>query len=248
MSRNPINFKEITMSAVRDAAAVRVQQPNLHGLIDGLKEIVGGKYVLTDAAATHRYRTGFRFGEGKALAVVRPATVLEQWRVLQACIAANVIVITQASNTGLTGGSTPDGDNYDRGIVIVSTARMKKVYVIGQGKQVVCLPGATLDQLEKTLKPLGREPHSVIGSSCIGASVFGGVCNNSGGALVQRGPALRKWPCSRRWMRKVSCNSSIIWASGSVPRRNRYSSASTAEISRMPKWISPRARARTTTM
>ncbi|WP_424540537.1 hypothetical protein [Sodalis glossinidius] len=29
----------------------------------------------------------------------------------------------------------------------------------------------------------------MIGSSCIGASVFGGVCNNSGGALVQRGPA-----------------------------------------------------------
>ncbi len=74
-------------------------------------------------------------------------------------------------------------------IVIVNTARMKKVYVVEQGNQVVCLPGATLDQLEKTLKPLGREPHSVIGSSCIGASVFGGVCNNSGGALVHRGPA-----------------------------------------------------------
>ena len=29
----------------------------------------------------------------------------------------------------------------------------------------------------------------VIGSSCIGASIVGGVCNNSGGALVQRGPA-----------------------------------------------------------
>jgi D-lactate dehydrogenase (quinone) len=39
------------------------------------------------------------------------------------------------------------------------------------------------------LRPLKREPHSVIGSSCIGASVIGGVCNNSGGALVQRGPA-----------------------------------------------------------
>lgn len=35
----------------------------------------------------------------------------------------------------------------------------------------------------------GREPHSVIGSSCIGASVIGGICNNSGGSLVQRGPA-----------------------------------------------------------
>ena len=29
----------------------------------------------------------------------------------------------------------------------------------------------------------------MIGSSCIGASVFGGVCNNSGGALIHRGPA-----------------------------------------------------------
>ncbi|MEO1249285.1 MAG: D-lactate dehydrogenase, partial [Pseudomonadota bacterium] len=33
-----------------------------------------------------------------------------------------------------------------------------------------------------------RQPHSVIGSSCLGASIMGGVCNNSGGALVQRGP------------------------------------------------------------
>ncbi|WP_158900452.1 D-lactate dehydrogenase [Burkholderia sp. L27(2015)] len=169
------------------------QAGNLNGdhgsLIAGLKSIVGGKHVLTDDSATHRYRTGFRFGAGKALAVVQPGTLVEQWKVLEACMSANVIVITQASNTGLTGGSTPDGNNYDRDIVIVSTTRMKKVYVIEQGNQVVCLPGATLDQLERTLKPLGREPHSVIGSSCIGASVFGGVCNNSGGALVQRGPA-----------------------------------------------------------
>uniref|UniRef100_UPI00286F66AE D-lactate dehydrogenase n=1 Tax=Buttiauxella brennerae TaxID=82988 RepID=UPI00286F66AE len=49
--------------------------------------------------------------------------------------------------------------------------------------------GSTLYQLEKALKPLGREPHSVIGSSCIGASVIGGICNNSGGSLVKRGPA-----------------------------------------------------------
>ena len=51
------------------------------------------------------------------------------------------------------------------------------------------MPGSTLNELENQLKPFGREPHSVIGSSCIGASVIGGICNNSGGALVQRGPA-----------------------------------------------------------
>lgn len=130
-------------------------RPNVaHNLIAELRGIVGGKHTLTDDAATRRFRTGFRFGAGKALAVVRPGTIVEQWKVLQACVAANVIVITQASNTGLTGGSTPDGDDYDRDIVIVSTSRMKKVFVIDGGKQVVCLPGATLDQLERTLKPL----------------------------------------------------------------------------------------------
>ena len=29
----------------------------------------------------------------------------------------------------------------------------------------------------------------MIGSSCVGASIVGGICNSSGGALVQRGPA-----------------------------------------------------------
>jgi D-lactate dehydrogenase len=181
-------LQENSMSATR-APSAAVPDSTADTLIADLRNIVGKQHTLTENDATRRYRTGFRFGAGKALAVVRPGTIVEQWKVLQACVAANVIVITQASNTGLTGGSTPDGDDYDRDIVIVSTSRMKKVYVIDDGKQVVCLPGATLDQLEKTLKPLGREPHSVIGSSCIGASVFGGVCNNSGGALVHRGPA-----------------------------------------------------------
>ncbi len=176
------------MTAFR-AEASGTRDETVGNLVTILRDTVGKKHVLTGEAATRSYRTGFRFGAGSALAVVRPGTILEQWKVLKACVAANVIVITQASNTGLTGGSTPDGDKYDRPVVIVSTTRMNKVYVIDEGRQVVCLPGATLDQLEKTLKPLGREPHSVIGSSCIGASVFGGVCNNSGGALVRRGPA-----------------------------------------------------------
>ena len=158
-------------------------------LISSLTQTVGEKYIITDPAKTEQYRQGYRFGEGKALAVVRPGTILEMWKILQACVEADVIVITQAANTGLTGGSTPDGNDYDRDIVIVNTMRMNIIQTINNNEQVVCLPGSTLNQLELLLKPLGREPHSVIGSSCIGASVLGGVCNNSGGALVQRGPA-----------------------------------------------------------
>ncbi|MBV1833293.1 D-lactate dehydrogenase [Novacetimonas pomaceti] len=154
-----------------------------------LRQIVGDAHVLTDPAQTLPFRRGFRFGLGNALAVVHPGSLVEQWRVIQACMKADKIVLMQAANTGITGGSTPDGNDYDRDIVIISGMRMKKIFLIGGGRQVVCLPGATLDQLERTLAPIGREPHSVIGSSCIGAAVFGGVSNNSGGALVQRGPA-----------------------------------------------------------
>lgn len=158
-------------------------------LIQKLTAIVGEQYIITDEAKTESYRQGYRFGSGKALAVVRPATLVEQWKILQACVEADVIVLTQAANTGLTGGSTPDGNDYDRDIVIVNVMRINVIRPINNNEQVVCLPGSTLNQLENLLKPLGREPHSVIGSSCIGASVLGGVCNNSGGALVQRGPA-----------------------------------------------------------
>lgn len=158
-------------------------------LLEQLRSLVGRRYVLTGEQQTRRFRKGHRTGEGQVLAVIQPGTLLEQWQVLRAAVAADCIVIMQAANTGLTGGSTPDGDNYDRDIVLISTRRLDGVQLINQGEQVVCLPGATLDRLERELAPLGREPHSVIGSSCIGASVLGGVCNNSGGALVRRGPA-----------------------------------------------------------
>ena len=153
-----------------------------------LRCIVGRRQVLTAAKSMARYCIGFRAGGGAAMAVVRPGTLLEQWRVLQACIAADKIVIMQAANTGLTAGSTPNGE-YPRDAVIVNTLRLAQIKLLHRGMQVLCFPGATLQQLEKLLAQCNRAPHSVLGSSCIGASVIGGVCNNSGGALVERGPA-----------------------------------------------------------
>jgi D-lactate dehydrogenase len=166
-------------------------QPNSDSqqTIQKLIEIVGKQHVLTQESETRLYRQGRRYGAGQVLAVVVPGTLLEQWQVLQAAVDADCIVIMQAANTGLTGGSTPFGDNYDRPVVLMSTRRLAGIQIIRDGQQVICLPGATLDRLEKELAPFNREPHSVIGSSCIGASVLGGVCNNSGGALVRRGPA-----------------------------------------------------------
>ena len=158
-------------------------------IINELKLISGDKYVITSKWGKEPFSKGWRYGEGETLAVVKPGTLLEIWKVLQKCVEHNVIVIMQAANTGLTGGSTPFGNDYDRSIVVINTLRINSIQIIENGKQIIALPGSSLYDLENKLKPLGKEPHSVIGSTSIGASIVGGVCNNSGGSLVHRGPA-----------------------------------------------------------
>jgi len=159
-----------------------------NNFIEALQTIVGKNHVLTKPVDTERYRSGYRTGYGEAIAVVRPGSLLEQWKVLQICVQADKIVIMQAANTGLTEGSTPNG-TYDRDVVLINTNRMDQIILLDEGKQVISFPGATLFELETKLESFGRQPHSVIGSSCIGASIVGGVCNNSGGSLIERGPS-----------------------------------------------------------
>lgn len=165
------------------------QQESHKTFLSAVTSVVGTGNVLTRDVDTVVYSQGFRTGNGRVLAVVFPQSLLEQWRVLEHCVAHDIIVIMQAANTGLTGGSTPDGDAYDRPVVIVKSNAIKTPYLLENGTQVIAFPGTALYELESLLKTIHREPHSVIGSSCIGASVIGGVCNSSGGALVQRGPA-----------------------------------------------------------
>ena len=158
-------------------------------IIQDLRQITGNKNLLTKQWNKQTYSKGWRYGSGEALAVASPSSLLEIWKLLEVCVLNNVIVLMQAANTGLTGGSTPYGNDYDRPIVIINTMRIKDIHLIDHGKQIIGLAGSTLFDLEKKLLPIGREPHSVIGSTSIGASIIGGICNNSGGSLIQRGPA-----------------------------------------------------------
>ena len=158
-------------------------------LIKQFEDIVGTKKVITKSTQTAYYRSGFRSGNGMALAVVFPSTILQQWKLTKLCIAANCIIIMQAAKTGLTEGSSPSGHDYDRDVIIINTLDIKQIHLINDGKQVISLSGASLHSLEERLIKINRGPHSVIGSSQIGATVIGGIANNSGGALVKRGPA-----------------------------------------------------------
>ncbi|MBH0064453.1 D-lactate dehydrogenase [Psychrobacter sp. SZ93C1] len=158
-------------------------------LLADLAAVAGAPNVMTKPSQQQSYVQGaIEASADNVLAVVTPDSLVTLWRVINLCAAVDTIIIAQAANTGLTGGSTPYGE-YDRPLVVISMQSLNGVHLLNEATELIALPAATLQQLESTLAPLGREPHSVLGSSCVGASVIGGICNSSGGMLVQRGPA-----------------------------------------------------------
>ena len=156
-------------------------------IIEQLKSVVGHKGVLSSKSKTAYYRSGFRSGFGGSVGVVFPKSLIELWETLKVCIDANCAIIMQATKTGLTEGSSPSGFDYDREVVIINITRIKKIILLDAGKQVIAFPGSTLHELEGELSSIKRAPHSVIGSTTIGATIVGGIANNAGGALCKRG-------------------------------------------------------------
>ena len=153
-----------------------------------LRKVTRSKNILLKKKDKVSYVTAWRAEDAHCELVLTPSTLLEMWKILTVLNKFNKIIIVQASNTSLTGGSTPNG-KYDKDVVIINTLKLNKIYLINNATQALAFPGSTLHQLGKALAPYNRVPHSEIGSSCIGASVVGGICNSSGGALIKRGPA-----------------------------------------------------------
>ena len=162
-------------------------------IVEAFKNIVGEANVLTKEMDTAYYRSGFRCGFGGAKAVVFPSTLVEQWKVLQVAVDAGCAIIMQAAKTGLTGGSSPSGFDYDRDVVIINVSRLRGLHLLKDGTQALAFPGTTLFELSKELKKIDRVPHSVLGSTTIGATVIGGVANNAGGALCKRGSSYTEY-------------------------------------------------------
>ena len=86
-------------------------------LVKKLIKISGKANVITKSWDKEAYEKGWRYGTGNAFAVTRPGNLLELWEILKACNKDGVIIIMQAANTGLTGGSTPHGNDYDLSLI-----------------------------------------------------------------------------------------------------------------------------------
>lgn len=153
-------------------------------LAETLAGIVGAAHVLTVAADMARYEAEWRRTyPGAARAVVRPATTSEVSRVVAACAATGVPIVPQGGNTGLVGGSTPDGSRTE---VVVSLDRMRAVlHVDPLDNTLTVEAGCTVLDAQAAAEKAGRLfPLSLASEGS--ATVGGVVSTNAGGEQVLR--------------------------------------------------------------
>jgi FAD/FMN-containing dehydrogenase len=156
-------------------------------LAASLREIVGERHCLTDAALRASYETDWtRRFHGEARAVVRPGSVDEVAAVLRACAEAGVGVVPQGGNTGFVGGSVPRG-----GEVVVSLLRLGEVgEVDAAAGEVTVGAGSTLAAVGERARAAGWEVGVDLGARD-SATIGGMVATNAGGIHVLRHGPMR---------------------------------------------------------
>lgn len=153
---------------------------NPDSTVDLLRAIVGSEGLLLNDDALP-YEQGARYGAGKALCVVRPASTDQVSQVVALCAAKGVKLIAQGANTGLVGASSPDTSG---GQIILSLSRLRhrcEVDVIDRTVEVDA--GVLLHELNQTLEPHGL--HFPIDLSA-DPSIGGMISSNTGGARLLR--------------------------------------------------------------
>lgn len=152
-------------------------------LLDALRSAVGPAHVLTNGDLTAYERDWRGRMQGKALAVVRPASTREVAAVVKACAAAGAAIIPQGGNTGLSVGSTPDASGTQ---VVVSLTRMQAIRAVDADNLTITVEaGCILQNLQQAAQQAGfLFPLSLAaeGSCTIG----GNLGANAGGTQVVR--------------------------------------------------------------
>ncbi len=155
----------------------------MNRLLDRLCACVGDTHVRHegDLAAWERDWSG-RY-QGKALAVVAPASTQQVAQVVRVCAQAGVAVVPQGGNTGMVGGGVPDASGTQ---VVVSTRRLDRVRALDAANLTMtveagCILQAVQDhaQAHGFLFPLSLAAE---GSCTIG----GNLATNAGGTQVLR--------------------------------------------------------------
>jgi FAD/FMN-containing dehydrogenase len=148
-------------------------------LVDALRRALGERGVLTSPEDRARFESGWRYGKGVALCVVRPAATDEVATVLRLAGAHGARVIAQGANTGLVAASTPDASGT---MVVLSLERLnRRIELDPHGRTVLVDGGVLLSQLNEALAPHGLWFPVDLGAD---PQIGGMVATNTGGTRL----------------------------------------------------------------
>jgi len=148
------------------------------------RSVVGDAFVLDSSADMAPFLTDWRGRfTGKALAVLRPASVDQVAALVRACAQWRVALVPQGGNTGLVLGSVPDAGG---GAVVLSLARLNQIRQVDPVNRTMTVDaGCILQQVQDAAAAAGcLFPLSLAaeGSCTIG----GNLSTNAGGTAVLR--------------------------------------------------------------
>jgi FAD/FMN-containing dehydrogenase len=150
-------------------------------VVNDLARVLGEGSIVRSSRDAEKYERGYRYGAGRALAVVRPATVAELSEVVRYCFRRELKMVAQGANTGLVGASTPDASGDQ---LVVSLDRLRGVESLDVHNRTACvLAGTRLSELNREA---GR--HELFYPIDVGSdpSLGGMVATNTGGSRLLR--------------------------------------------------------------
>jgi len=159
-------------------------------LIDELSTIVGPAHVLTQGDLSAWEVDWRQRGNGKALAVVRPACTDEVARVVKACATyraehpdSGLSIVPQGGNTGLVVGSTPDASGQQ---IVLSLKRMNAVRQLDAANLTLTAEaGCILQTVQERAQAAGfLLPLSLAAEGT--CTIGGNLGTNAGGTQVVR--------------------------------------------------------------
>ncbi len=154
------------------------------GLLAELLSLLGPAGVLTDptdiAPALSDWRSLY---QGKAMAVLRPASTEQVAACVKACAAAGIPIVPQGGNTSMVGGATPSEDGRS---VVLSLARMNRIRALDPVDMTMT---AEAGVVVKTAQDAAAEANCLFPLSFGGegtATVGGVLSTNAGGNTTVR--------------------------------------------------------------
>lgn len=155
--------------------------PFMMTALDQLKSTLDHKAWSEDMAEIAGHTRDWRGRhQGDSPIMFKPGSTDEVARILSACNAARIAVLPQGGNTGLVGGSTPQGE------VLISLKRMNAVRGLDTANEsLTCEAGAILETIQNTAAEAGKLFPLSLGAQ--GSAMIGGlISTNAGGVHVLR--------------------------------------------------------------